>query len=200
MVSSMQDCRNQLRWHDKRILWQAAIDLIAANVSLSGNMTKKLSYNSIFEFPILKSFNIRIHPPKPPDIREVIWHPSTPNWIKCNTDGEAAGTPSEAACGGLFRNQEALYIGCFAHNLGTGTSLFVELSGAMQAIEIAHNKALSQLWLETNSMLVIQAFNSISIVPWRVRNRWDNCMLLAGNMNLLVTHIFRERNCCADKL
>lgn len=110
----------------------------------------------------------------------MIWPPPDFNWIKCNTDGAAAGTPASlGACGGLFRNQEALCIGCFAQNLGPGSSLFAELSGAMQAIEIAHNKGWLHLWLETDSMLVLQAFKSVSIVPWRIRNRWDNCMILA---------------------
>jgi ribonuclease HI len=105
-----------------------------------------------------------------------------------------------AACGGLFRNQEAICIGCFAQNLGPNSSLFAELSGAMQAIKIAHNNGWLHLWFETDSLLVLQAFKSISIVRWRLRNRWDNRMILAENMNLIVTHIFREGNCCADKL
>jgi len=70
----------------------------------------------------------------------------------------------------------------------------------MHAIEIAHNNGWLHLWLETDSLLVLPAFKSVSIVPWRLRNRWDNCMTLAGNINLIVTHIFREGNCCAAKL
>jgi len=105
-----------------------------------------------------------------------------------------------AACGGLFRNQEAICIGCFAQNLGPGSSLFAELSGVMQATEITHNNGWLHLWLETDSLLVLQAFKSISIVPWKLRNRWDNSMVLSGNMNLFLTHISREENCCADKL
>jgi len=104
-------------------------------------------------------------------IIEVLWYPPIFDWIKCNTDGAAGGIPSNVACGGIFRNNEVECIGCFARNLGLGSSLFVELSGAMHAIEIAHSKGWFNFWLETDSMLVMLAFKSISLVPWRIRTR-----------------------------
>ena len=70
----------------------------------------------------------------------MFWHPSIFDWIKCNTDGAASGIPSKVVCGGIFINNEAGCIGCFAQKLGLGSSLFAELSGLMQAIEIAHGK------------------------------------------------------------
>ena len=65
--------RNQHRFSDKKIHWKAAINLIIANVSLSENKTGKAACNSIYEFSILKAFNIAIHPPKAPKIIEVLW-------------------------------------------------------------------------------------------------------------------------------
>ena len=128
--------RNQLRYHDRHIPWKAAVNLVIAKYLSLSLKTKKLAYNFISEFSILKNFNITIHLPKPPNIIEVVWHPPTFNWIKCNIDRAAAGTSSMAACGGLFRNQKAICIGCFAQNLGPGS---LSLSGVMQTIEIAHN-------------------------------------------------------------
>jgi len=192
--------RNQHRFSDKKIHWKTAINLIIANVSLFGNKTGKTACNSISEFSILKAFNITIHPPKAPKIIEALWQPPLLDWIKCNTNGAASGIPSMAACGILFRNNEAEYIGCFAQNLGLRSSLFAELSGAMQAIKIAHRNGWLNLWLEIDSMLVLLAFKSISLVPWIIRNRWDNCFALTRQMNFLVTHIFREGNCCANRL
>ena len=93
--------RNQSRFSNKKIHWRVAINLIVANVSLSGNNTSKAACNSITEFSILKTFNIAIHPPKAPRIIEVLWHPLIFDWIKCNTDGAASGIPSKAACGGI---------------------------------------------------------------------------------------------------
>jgi len=38
------------------------------------------------------------------------------------------------------------------------------------------------------------------MVPWNVRNRWDNYVAITRQMNFIVTHVFREGNCCADRL
>lgn len=70
----------------------------------------------------------------------------------------------------------------------------------MRAIEVASQKQWNFLWLETDSMLVVQAFKSSILVPWQVRNRWNNVQLLLANMHCIVTHIFKEGNQLADSL
>jgi len=56
-------------------------------------------------------------------------------------------------------------------------------------------------WKETSSVLVTLAFKSNKIVPWQLRNRWQNCLYLCNSISyFLVTHVFREENHCADKL
>jgi ribonuclease HI len=70
----------------------------------------------------------------------------------------------------------------------------------MRAIEIAASMDWLNLWLETDSTLVVQAFKSSSLVPWRLRNRWFNSSILIRGMNLVVSHIYREGNSCADGL
>jgi ribonuclease HI len=150
------------------------------------------------DFRILKYFKISLHPPRAPVIEEVLWQPPPPNWLKCNTDG--ASNNSSSACRGVFRNHLAEFVVGFAENIGHQSSLIAELSGVMRAIEMANNHNWRNLWLETDSSLAVLAFKSSSIVPWGLRNRWDNCMLLAGNMNFIATHIFREGNDSADSL
>jgi len=70
----------------------------------------------------------------------------------------------------------------------------------MNAIELASSMGFSNVWLESDSQLVILAFKSISIVPWGLRNRWENCLKLTQNMRFYATHIYREGNSCADNL
>jgi len=65
--------RNQARFCDEQLHWRTAINLTVSKVNLSGSKTKKYAYGSISEFRVLKVFNIIIHPPKAPDIKEVIW-------------------------------------------------------------------------------------------------------------------------------
>jgi len=58
----------------------------------------------------------------------------------------------------------------------------------------------SNLWLESDSSLVVKAFNNLSLVPCQLRNRWKNCLLTLSSMNFLVSHVYREGNQCDDLL
>lgn len=70
----------------------------------------------------------------------------------------------------------------------------------MFSVEIASKKGWNNLWLETDSQLVVLAFKDSLLVPWKLQNHWKNCISLVRNMNFNVTHIFREGNVCADRI
>ncbi|AES76103.1 hypothetical protein MTR_6g071310 [Medicago truncatula] len=54
---------------------------------------------------------------------------------------------------------------CFAENTGIENAFY-----------------WSNLWLECDSALVGNVFKNKSLVPWRIRNRWDNCLEKIRNM------------------
>jgi hypothetical protein len=85
-------------------------------------------------FDILKGLDISIHPPKSPVIKEIFWKPPPDFWIKCNTDGSTTSTSS--ACGGIFRNNLADFICCFAENTGSESAFHAELCGAMRCEQL----------------------------------------------------------------
>jgi ribonuclease HI len=172
--------------------------MIIANVSLSGNNTNKVCNSSMIDFTILKKFKIIIHPSKAPTIKEVLWCPPHVNWIKFNTEG--AATSISVAYRGIFRNHLSDFKGGFAENISKNYAFFTELLGAIRAIEIAYQNHWLNLWLETDSQLVVKAFNNHTLISWPLRNHWLNCLLLTSNMNFLVSHIYRESNECADVL
>ena len=198
IFSSIWYTRNQARFQNKQLNWRSVINTIISNVTLSGNKTCKTSSSSMFEFMILKAFNIIIHPPKAPTIKEVLWQPPLSNWTKVNTDGVLVKNPMKAACGGIFRDNNASFKGGFAQNTETGSSYSAELLVAILAIEIAYSKNWHNLWLETDSQLVLLAFRSKTLIPCELRNRWINCLELVKQMNFFVSHIYREGNSCAD--
>jgi len=197
-LNSIWHCRNQKRFNNKSFSSRSAINLVIAGTSLSGNISNKAASSSIAEFVILKHFDVKINPPKFNIIKEVLWSPPILNWVKCNTDGAASS--GKAACGGIYRNADSEFLGAFAINIGNTSALNAELIGAMVAIELAHLKQWHNLWLETDSMLVFLAFKSPNIVPWNLRNRWDNCIYLLNSFRFQVSHIYREGNHCADQL
>jgi ribonuclease HI len=192
--------RNQIRFQNKVIHWRSAINMIISKVSLAGNLTSKTAAANIYEFTIMKSCKVNIRPPRAPSIKEIIWAPPLPSWIKINTDGAAIKNPSRAAVGGIFRNSDGACLGGFSQFIGPADALFAELTAAMNAIELAASKGFSNVWLESDSQLVIMAFNSKLVVPWELKNRWENCLQLTYNMRFCASHIYREGNTCADSL
>ncbi|MCI05365.1 ribonuclease H protein [Trifolium medium] len=88
------------------------------------------------EFVILKVFNVKIHPLKASRIKEIFWHPPLIFWIKCNSDGAGHGSPDNAACGGVFRDYQGNFLGCYAFNIDVSFALHAELMGAILAIEL----------------------------------------------------------------
>jgi ribonuclease HI len=131
----------------------------------------------------------------------VCWQPPLLNWFKCNIDGASNGNPGISSCGGIFRDHEANFILAFAEPLQITTSYVAELSGAMRAVEIAFQKNWRQLWIESDYVLVVSAFNNPTRqVAWQLRNRWKNVMFMISQMHCMVTHIYREGNQVADTL
>jgi ribonuclease HI len=192
--------RNQIRFQGKIINWRTTINLVISKVSLSGNLTSKTSASNIQEFTIMKFFKVNIKPPKATGIKEVIWFPPFHSWIKVNTDGASVQNPLRVAAGGIFRNSDGDCLGGFAQFLGPVSALIAELSDAMATIELAAANGFRNVWLESDSQLVILAFKSNSVVPWSLRNKWENCLHLTHTMAFCATHIYREGNVCADIL
>lgn len=117
----------------------------------------------MYEFTIFKACKVNIHPPKAPIIKEVIWTPPIQNWMKVNTDSAAVKNPDRAAAEGIFRDHNRVCSGCFAQFIGPGDALVAELHAAMIAVEVAVDKGYTNLWMESDSQLVILAFKSSSV-------------------------------------
>jgi len=117
-----------------------------------------------------------------------------------NTDGASTKNPIKASAGGIFRNCVGECLGCFFQFIVSKDALHVELVAAMIAIEIAYLKGFQNVWLESDSQLVNLAFKLNSVVPWCLKNSWQNCLFRLRNMRLVVSHIYREGNACVDSL
>ncbi|CAJ2628490.1 unnamed protein product [Trifolium pratense] len=198
LLNAIWFARNNARFNNKVTHWKSAVTWIISSTSLAGNISSCVSSSSMRDFMILKCFNVKLHPPNPLVIKEVIWQPPLEHWVKCNTDGPFNNHKS--SCGDIFRNHKAESLCCFAENIGLKSAFMAELCGAMTAIEIANSRNWNNLWLETDSTLVVMAFKSSELVPWELSNRWMNCNLLTRNMNFVVSHVYREGNQCADGL
>lgn len=44
------------------------------------------------------------------------------------------------------------------------------------AIELAYERNWKKVWLEKNSLIVVNAFANVSLISWRIRTRCVNCL------------------------
>ena len=104
--------RNQKRFHNKLLSWRTSIASLISCTSLTSNLTSAVSYANKFDFALIKKFNITIHPPRDPQILEVMWHPPLQFWTKCNTNGSSDTHTS--SYGGIFKNHNSDFLLSFA--------------------------------------------------------------------------------------
>ncbi|XP_058766974.1 uncharacterized protein LOC131640606 [Vicia villosa] len=174
--------RNHSRFEDKQIHWKYCISLIAARLTMIGNSTISTSNSSFSNFTLLKNFNISIKPSKTLTTVNVLWTPPLLGWLKCNVDGVACGSLWTSACGGIFRDHNALHVLSFSAFLGKEPPETVEFLAVIMAIEKAMSLGISKLWIESDCILVVNAFKNHSLVPWKIKSRWLVCCadFLAG--------------------
>jgi hypothetical protein len=70
----------------------------------------------------------------------------------------------------------------------------------MRAVEIISQNHWNNIWIETDSSLVVLASKSSNHVPWHLRNRWNNVKVLLLSLHCIVSHVYKEGNQMADSL
>ncbi|KAI5414940.1 hypothetical protein KIW84_040408 [Lathyrus oleraceus] len=90
-------------------------------------------YWDIIHHDVIKAFNAKLHPPKAPDIIEVIWKHHVDVWLKCNTYGSFS--TDMASCGGLFRKSLSDFLFDFLEKLDCPSSIHVELFGVIKVVD-----------------------------------------------------------------
>jgi ribonuclease HI len=200
--------RNGILFNNARISLQAAITKVRTTIALSASSINNTAYQSPSERGTivgnastvavwtLNWLQVAQRPIRSARIFPVIWKTPVAPWLKVNTNGSVRD--GLAACGAIFRDYAGGFCCGFSCRLNVSSVLHLELLAIIISIEQAHQRGWSQVWVESDSQVSIQATKDKSIVPWDIRNRWLNCFSL--NMQMLFSHTFREGNSCADKL
>lgn len=63
------------------------------------------------------------------------------------------------------------FLGGFSVYVGIQNAFVAKLHAVILDIEIAHQRGWHNLWLESDSQLVIAAFENPNIVPWEIRGK-----------------------------
>ncbi|XP_019436005.1 PREDICTED: uncharacterized protein LOC109342482 [Lupinus angustifolius] len=143
--SLLMHCRNQRRFEDTTIRFMQACDKIKRETALAGNHSTLAAKPSLFEFTIIRSFQVTPHYIPTPVIAEVRWLPPPPGWVKVNSDGAAHDFLGHAGGGDIFRDNKGDMLGYFSTYLNIQDSLYAELYTAIMAIQIANLKGLKDV-------------------------------------------------------
>ncbi|XP_058782945.1 uncharacterized protein LOC131657578 [Vicia villosa] len=164
--------RNGARYRNITPSFHSTVSGILAQIRLAGNCSVLRASSSMSDFCLLKSFKISVNFPRAPRVIEFLWHPPIQSWIKCNCDGSLANSAS--GCGGIFRDSLGNFVLAFAEPVAELNSLDAEFSAVFRAIEIARDRAWLKLWIECDSLIVVQAFSKEVLIPWQFRDREGN--------------------------
>lgn len=140
------------------------------------------------DFKLSQLFGIPITPKKAKVHPIVCWLPPKPGCIKINCDGSSFGSTS-GSIGFILRNSNTDFMGALCQNICHATALEAEFCAFMLAIEKCKELGLTDIWLETDSLLVVKAFHSMKGIPWRLQARWWNCMMFCKKVRSQCSHI-----------
>jgi len=192
--------RNNRYFEDKEAHFSNLIYHIVAEVKMSSSLMVGANHSSSLDVKVSSLFQLSLRPSRQIFYSNVYWIPPRQGCIKINFDGASFGSPPCGATGVVFRDNAASFLGGFVHNIGHASALVTELSAAMHAIEKAVAMQWREIWMETDSLMVVKAFSQQMEVPWTLRTRWLNCLTLVKSFSCTFTHIHREGNTVADAL
>jgi len=186
--------RNALRFSPDQFSLHTSKTKIIASIALSCNTSSRKCLSS--DTRILDVFLVSPNHRQMRNVIPVVWKMPTLPYIKLNRDGSLIDYMK--ACGGIFRDCNDSFLGCFAANLGPRPVFEAELHDFIIGLENALQRGWFHVWVEGDSTSTLLAFKKPLFVPFRLRNRWHNC--LHAGIHILSSHIYRKGNACADKL
>ena len=100
----------------------------------------------------------------------------------------------------MIRNDNGNCIAAFSLPLGFQTNHYAEANATRNAVKLAFEVGVSNLWLEGDSKNIIECIIGKSPPSWTIANLIEETRAtLAKFSKIHVTHIFREANLVVDK-
>ncbi|XP_042477645.1 uncharacterized protein LOC122059001 [Macadamia integrifolia] len=168
-------------------------DVRASNPSTKGEV------KSITNVIWCRKFGILIKNAPPQPILDVCWCRPQVVWVNLNFDGSSIGNSRRARAGGLFHDHSGKVLDSYKNFMGVTSVFQAKLEGLMVGLLRAHELAINQLWVETDSRVVVISFQQKKI-PWYALQRWIYLQPFLEGIEWKITHNFREANSIADYL
>ena len=93
----------------------------------------------------------------------------------------------------MFRNSRGFVQGCFSYHIGQVFAYEVEIHGVIVVVDFAWSFSWRSLWIEANSIYVIDLIEKKSTrVPCNLRRDWSICLYRLSQMEYGVSHILKD--------
>lgn len=192
--------RNNMYFNGKCSYISHLINIIISEVKLSFTLVLTTGPAAMSDLKISLLFGIPMKLKRVTPAREICWTPSEEGCIKINCDGSTFENPSNGSIGFVIRNYKAEFMGAMTQNIGYASPLEAEFGACMLAMEKARELLFTNLWIETDSTVVVKAFTTMEGIPWRLFTRWSNCMKLCQLIRCRCSYVPRIGNLVADAL
>lgn len=80
-------------------------------------------------------------------------------------------------CEAILRDYFTNFLGGFASNIHYSSVLYAELMAIIIVMEVSVSKCWNNIWIESDSQVVIREIMNNDIVHWDLLNRWSNSVL-----------------------
>ena len=117
------------------------------------------------------------------------------DWYKINFDGTSKGNLGIVGCGIVIRDTYGEKVGCMAIPIGNQTNHVAEASSALHGLIYAKNLNLRKVWVEGDSLNIINFLNKITKPSWTISKIIFQAINIINSFEIcVVTHNFREEN------
>ena len=119
-----------------------------------------------------------------------------------HTDGASRGNPGLAAIAATIKDERGRLLASISRCIGRATNNQAEYRAIIAALEEAIGLGARQIWLNSDSELVVRQING----QYRVKKKtlmplYQRVKQLQGSLeSFTITHILREQNTEADRL
>lgn len=133
-------------------------------------------------------------------IDKVMWEFPIEGWTKIDKDGASKGNPGRSAIGYCLRDEQGDIIHASGKEIQDSTNTEAEAVAILEALRYCHLHGISNIWLETNSMLLKNVIMENWRIPWIINAHVKEIRRLLELCRGRVLHIFREGNKLPDHL
>ena len=111
----------------------------------------------------------------------------------------AKGIPRPVGCGGIIRNFHGVGEADFSYPLRNQTNHFAEARAALHIVKLALTIGFNNLWLEGDSLNIINCLNGSILPSWTIDNVVEEIHANLGKFKrVYINHVYREANSIAD--